>query len=79
MSDEPKLVKIPDWLEGVQIVGDTLVIPGNKFTVHKVTVEDIGNAYWDHEESGYKLRTNIEYHVKRDPYYIAPSFMVSSG
>lgn len=42
MSDDPKepLTKMPDWLKGIRIVGDTLVIPGDTFHVRRVVIED---------------------------------------
>jgi len=35
-----KLVKMPDWLNGIKLVGDVLVIPTSVFDVRKVTSQD---------------------------------------
>lgn len=63
---ERTVEKLPDWLTGVELVGETLVIPTDRFNVRKVTSQDA----IDHST------VSVKFEVSRKP---PLCFAVASG
>lgn len=60
--------------EGIKRIGDTLVIPADRYQVTVVKVQDISRMSYNEQD----VPTSVRYEVRPDPYWRPPSFSVGS-
>lgn len=75
MSDESTPADNP--FAGVQLVDGTLLIPGDRYVVRKVTVEDVARMTFERGE--WEVPCTVHYEVTERAGWHPPSFAVGSG